>query len=76
MVLTDDTKKFNREKIIKAMVGRTLSEELYRHKSKTETRKPGKKVLSVRDISRGKMVRNNSFSVFAGQITDDGHVRP
>ena len=69
LVLTDDTKKFNREKIIKAMVGRTLSEELYRHKSKTETRKPGKKVLSVRDISRGKMVRNNSFSVFAGQIT-------
>jgi len=68
-VATDDTTKFNREKIIKAMVGRTLSEELYRHQSEAETRKPGKKVLSVRDISRGKMVRNNSFSVFEGQIT-------
>ena len=68
-VATDDTTKFNREKIIKAMVGRTLSEELYRHQSKAETRKPGKKVLSVQDISRGKMVRNNSFSVFEGQIT-------
>ena len=68
-VATDDTTKFNREKIIKAMVGRTLSEELYRDHSETETRKPGKKVLSVRDISRGKMVRNNSFSVFEGQIT-------
>ena len=68
-VATDDTTKFDREKIIKAMVGRTLSEELYRHQSEAETRKPGKKVLSVRDISRGKMVRNNSFSVFEGQIT-------
>ena len=68
-VATDDTTKFNREKIIKAMVGRTLSEELYRYQSEAETRKPGKKVLSVRDISMGKMVRNNSFSVFEGQIT-------
>jgi simple sugar transport system ATP-binding protein len=68
-VVTDDTTQFNREKIIKAMVGRTLSEELYGHKSEAETRKPGKKILSVQDISRGKMVRNNSFSVFEGQIT-------
>jgi simple sugar transport system ATP-binding protein len=69
LVATDDTTQFNREKIISAMVGRTLSEELYRHHSETETRKPGKKVLSVRDISKGNMVRNNSFSVFEGQIT-------
>lgn len=69
LVVTNDTTKFNRDKIIKAMVGRTLSEELYRHHGEAETRKPGKKVLSVRDISSGKMVRNNSFSVFEGQIT-------
>ena len=69
LVATDDTTQFNREKIISAMVGRTLSEKLYRHRSKAEIRKPGKKVLSVRDISMGNAVRNNSFSVFAGQIT-------
>lgn len=69
LVATDDTTQFNREKIISAMVGRTLSEELYSHHSQTETRKPGKKVLSVQDISRGSMVRNNSFSIFEGQIT-------
>ena len=32
-------------------------------------RKPGRKVLSVQDISMGAMVRNTSFSVFEGQIT-------
>ena len=29
----------------------------------------GKRVLSVQDISMGSMVRNNSFSIFEGQIT-------
>jgi simple sugar transport system ATP-binding protein len=69
LVATDDTTQFDREKIISAMVGRALSEKLYRHRSETEIRKPGKKVLSVRDISMGDAVRNNSFSVFEGQIT-------
>jgi len=68
-VVTDDTAHFNLDKIIAAMVGRTLSEELYRHRSEAGTRKPGKKVLSVQDISMGSMVRNNSFSIFEGQIT-------
>ncbi len=69
LVITDHTSTFNRDKIISAMVGRTLSEELYRHHGEADTRKPGKKILSVQDISRGNMVRNNSFSVFGGQIT-------
>lgn len=69
LVVTDDTTQFNRDKIISAMVGRTLSKELYRDHRETETRKPGKKVLSIQDISKGNVVRNNSFSVFEGQIT-------
>ncbi len=69
LVITDNTSTFNRDKIISAMVGRTLSEELYRHQGEADTRKPGKKILSVQDISKGNMVRNNSFSVFGGQIT-------
>jgi len=69
LVVTDDTSAFNRDKIISAMVGRTLSEELYHHHGGDDTRKPGKKILSVQDISRGSVVQNNSFSVFGGQIT-------
>jgi simple sugar transport system ATP-binding protein len=51
------------------MVGRTLSEELYQHGGEENLRKAGKKVLSVQDISMSNIVRNNSFSIFEGQIT-------
>ncbi len=69
LVVTDDTAQFDRQKIISAMVGRTLSEELYQRHGDTATRKPGRKILSVQDISMGSAVRNNSFSIFNGQIT-------
>src|SRR5581483_4433433 len=32
-------------------------------------RRAGRKVLSVQNLSMGSMVRNTSFSVFAGQVT-------
>ena len=52
------------------MVGRTLSNEIYRQRrSAAELRQAGAKVLSVQDISMGNVVRNNSFSIFEGQIT-------
>ncbi len=60
---------FDRDKIIAAMVGRSLSGELYRKRSADSLRKPGRKILSVQDVSQGRMVRNTSFSVFEGQIT-------
>ncbi len=66
-VITDDTKNFDREKIVRAMVGRTLSQELYHRRE--SVRRPGKRVLSVQNLSMGKLVRNNSFTVYAGQIT-------
>ena len=69
LVASGETKDFDREKIIAAMVGRTLSAELYRQRDDKKIRRPGRKVLSVQDISMGAMVRNNSFSVFEGQIT-------
>ncbi|WP_322865954.1 sugar ABC transporter ATP-binding protein [Aquicoccus sp. G2-2] len=64
-----DTTEFDRDKIIAAMVGRTLSGALYTARDAEQLRKPGRKVLSVQDISQGAMVRNSSFSVFEGQIT-------
>ncbi|PZQ95930.1 MAG: sugar ABC transporter ATP-binding protein [Cereibacter sphaeroides] len=69
LVSHGETSGYDREKIIAAMVGRTLSGELYRQRDADSLRRPGKKALSVQDISQGSMVRNTSFSVFEGQIT-------
>jgi len=69
LVITDDTENFDRAKIIAAMVGRDLSQQLYRRHAGAGVRKAGRKVLSVQDISMGSVVQNNSFSVFEGQIT-------
>ncbi len=69
-VVTDQAIHFDREKIIAAMVGRTLSDELYGALKETRQVRPyGAKVLSVQNLSMGKMVRNTSFSIYAGQIT-------
>ncbi|MAM13220.1 MAG: ABC transporter ATP-binding protein [Rhizobiaceae bacterium] len=68
-VITDDTSKFDRDLIIRSMVGRTLSSQLYERAADRPTRPYGRKVLSVQNLSMGRMVRNTSFSVYAGQIT-------
>ncbi len=69
-VVTGDTREFDRDQVIRAMVGRTLSNELYRRRRQPEELRPaGAKVLSVQDISMGNAVRNNAFSIYEGQIT-------
>lgn len=67
-VVTDAAGRFDRDAIIRAMVGRDLSHTLYGRK-KTVVRPPGKRVLSVQDLRMAAMVKNNSLSVFAGQVT-------
>lgn len=68
-VITDAASAFDREKIVRAMVGRTLTGELYgSHRDRT-LRPAGEKVLSVQNLSMGHLVRNTSFSIFSGQIT-------
>ncbi|TNE67864.1 MAG: sugar ABC transporter ATP-binding protein [Rhodobacteraceae bacterium] len=70
LVASDTTGKFDRDSIIGHMVGRSLSDELFYHKhSEDGVRKPGKKVLSVENLSMGSMVRNTSFSLYEGQVT-------
>jgi ABC-type sugar transport system ATPase subunit len=62
--------EFDRDKVVRAMVGRALSDEIYKtRRSADQIRRPGAKVLSVRDISMGTTVRNTAFSIFEGQIT-------
>jgi len=68
-VLTAPTAELDREKIVRAMVGRSLTDQLYGDSHGREVRAAGRKVLSVQNLSMGKIVRNTSFSVFAGQIT-------
>ncbi len=68
LVVTGQASAFDRDKVIQAMVGRTLSGALYqRHAGRVRT--PGAKVLSVQNLSMGAMVRNTSFTVYAGQVT-------
>src|SRR5579871_6998066 len=57
-VVTDAASNFNRPSIIRSMVGRTLSDELYKTRAAGAVRPPKEKVLSVQDISMGNLVRN------------------
>lgn len=70
LVASDVASTFDRDKIIQAMVGRSLSDVLHGEKTGDRpTRMRGKKMLSVENLSMGSMVRNTSFSIYAGQIT-------
>jgi len=69
LVVTDDTANFDRERVIQAMVGRSLSSDLYGKAGKRVARPYGEKVLSVQNLSQGSIVRNTSFSVYSGQVT-------
>ena len=67
-VVTDDAAKFDRAAIVQAMVGRDLSNTLYGAR-KASIRPAGARVLTVQNLKMAPMVKNNSLSVFAGQIT-------
>ncbi len=68
LVVTDAKANFDRARIVQAMVGRDLSQTLYGQR-KTTVRAPGRRVLSVQNLRMAPMVKNNSLSAFAGQIT-------
>jgi simple sugar transport system ATP-binding protein len=68
ITLCEEASNLDRDTIIRAMVGRTLSTALYKRRE-AGTRPAGPQVLSVQDLSMGNIVRNNAFTVYAGQIT-------
>ena len=69
-IITDEAKTFSRETIIRHMVGRSLTDDLYgRAADSRKLRAAGEKVLSVQNLSMQHFVRNSSFSIFAGQVT-------
>ncbi len=67
-VVTDAVANFDRARIVQAMVGRDLSNTLYGVR-KTAMRKGKKRVLVVQNLKMAPMVKNNSLSIFAGQVT-------
>ena len=69
-VITDEVSAFDRDTIVAHMVGRSLSDTIHGERRVGHTGRPaGKRVLSAQNLSMGAMVRNTSFSVFAGQVT-------
>ena len=67
-VVTDLKTRFDRARIVQAMVGRDLSQTLYGQR-KASVRPAGECLLSIRNLRMAAMVKNNSLSVFAGQVT-------
>lgn len=65
-VLCEPARDLTQARIVQAMVGRELVAEFA---PRTRIRPAGARVLSVEDLSMGALVRNTSFSVFAGQVT-------
>jgi simple sugar transport system ATP-binding protein len=67
-VATDVKTAYDRSRIIREMVGRELAQTVYGQK-KIRSRVQRERVLSVQNLRMGKMVKNASLSVFAGQVT-------
>ena len=62
-ILTNDFKAMTMDQIIANMVGREIKEQFPR----VDTEK-GEKILEVRHLNAGKMVRDVSFELYAGEI--------
>ena len=70
LIATDKASAFDRERLVQAMVGRNLTDDIYGAASRLKPpRLRGRKVLSVENLSMANVVRNTSFSIFAGQVT-------
>jgi ABC-type sugar transport system ATPase subunit len=67
LVVTDAASTFSRASIVRAMVGRALLAD-GQTGERRRARARGAAVLSVQNLSMGRMVRNNSFSLYGGQV--------
>ena len=68
-VITGPAKEFDRRKLVRNMVGRELAEGGAGEGSGARRRgERGRRVLRVQNVISGTMVKNMSFSVFAGEV--------
>ncbi len=74
LVRTTEASRLDRSQLVRMMVGRDISASQYAsHKMSDESKslaadKLKEKVLSVENVTLGKVVKNMSFSVYAGEV--------
>jgi simple sugar transport system ATP-binding protein len=69
-VITERAENLTREEIVRHMVGRDVSQTIYGGKGAGHGTTEGRreKVLSVENVTMGNIVKNMSFSVYAGEV--------
>jgi ABC-type sugar transport system ATPase subunit len=71
LVVTARTPEMTRERLVRAMVGRDIAQTHYaKHREAGARRRevPREKVLTVENVTMGMVVKNMSFSVYAGEV--------
>ena len=68
LVTTAKTAEMTREKLVRYMVGREITQTYYARGGAKERDHRAEKVLVVENVTMGAVVKNMSFSVYAGQV--------
>jgi ABC-type sugar transport system ATPase subunit len=69
LVITAKTAEMTREKLVRYMVGRDIAQTHYAKAADGKRRHHGtEKVLTVENVTMGLVVKNMSFSVYAGEV--------
>jgi len=69
LVITAKTGEMTREKLVRYMVGRDITQTHYAAQRERKLRHKGtEKVLTVENVTMGAVVKNMSFSVYAGEV--------
>jgi len=69
LVITAKTSEMTREKLVRHMVGRDITQTHYaRQRDGSRRNHSTEKVLTVENVTMGLIVKNMSFSVYAGEV--------
>src|SRR5580692_5347009 len=71
LVVSSRTTEMTRERLVRAMVGRDIAQTHYARRREAGHRQRGvakEKVLTVENVTMGMVVKNMSFSVYAGEV--------
>jgi ABC-type sugar transport system ATPase subunit len=66
LVITAPAKSLNRDALVQHMVGRQVAQTIYQRSKAASHRR--EKVLTVENVTMGMVVKNMSFSVYAGEV--------
>jgi ABC-type sugar transport system ATPase subunit len=66
LVITAPAKSLNRDALVQHMVGRQVAQTIYQRNKGANQRR--EKVLTVENVTMGMVVKNMSFSVYAGEV--------